>query len=78
MRKNFLVKVIGNGSGIFLPVVTAIFLYRFAFGSNKLENDGSCYAVEHPDYKQYSANPVDSDYKNYVGLKIVDVTERAS
>ena len=41
-------------------------------------NEGHCFAVEHPDEKQYSSDPVSSDYKNYAGLKVVDVSNRLS
>ena len=70
------IKVLGNTTGLVLPIVTAYFLSLFAFGQYELSTGGNCFAVEHPDTKQYSQNPIDSDKKNYIGLKVVNVTER--
>ena len=34
--------------------------------------------MEHPFESQYTQDPVTDDYKNYAGLKVVDVSQRAN
>ena len=71
MRKNPLLRLFSVSSGLFVPVATLFFLYQL-LGST----ESSCWAVESPDDKIYSDDPVISDFKNYAGLKAVDVSNR--
>ena len=71
LRKNPLLRLVSVSSGLFVPVATLFFLYQL-FGSS----EDACWAVEHPDDKIYSEDPSISDYKNYAGLKAVNVSDR--
>ena len=62
--------------GIGVPVVTSYALSMFYFGPYALKDEASCYAVEFPDNNQYSEDMTVSDPTNFIGLKIVNVTEQ--
>ena len=48
-------KILGNTSGLVVPVFMIYYLCGFATGGFTAEGD--CYSIEHPDYKQYSQDP---------------------
>ena len=45
-------------------------------GPYQLSAEASCYAVEFPDNTQYSEDMTLSDPTNYIGLKVVNVTDK--
>ena len=38
--------------------------------------EGHCFAVEYPNENAYTKDPTAEDFKNFAGLKVVDVTQR--
>ena len=43
-----------------------------------LGGDGDCFSVEYPNQKQYAADPTEASPKEYLGLDVINVTERFS
>ena len=61
LRANCCLKTSSIMAGILVPFATMYALGLFAFGIWTLKDEPQCYSVEHPNYKQYEADPTESD-----------------
>ena len=71
-------KAVGRIVGFAVPVASAILFGMLLFGPWSFTSSGTlqCIAVEFPDTKLYVENPTPSDPDAYIGLKVVNQSQR--
>ena len=77
IRNNTLIKLGSKLLGVGIPAASCALFVMLSLGPWDFSNSvANCYAVEFPNLDQFKENPSPKDPTNFIGLKVVNVSDR--